>query len=46
MWRIRNPRSDAAQQILADEVGRAMAGRATAAEALQTAAEKIEKVLN
>ena len=46
MWRIRHPRSDAAQQILADEVSRAMAGQATAAEALQTAADKIEKVLN
>lgn len=46
MWRIRHPRSDAAQQILADEVARFMAGRATAAEALQTAAGKIEKVLN
>ncbi len=46
MWRIRHPRSDAAQQILADEVARFMAGRATAAEALQTAASKIEKVLN
>ena len=46
MWRIRHPRSDAAQQILADEIGRAIAGQATAAEALQTAADKIEKVLN
>lgn len=46
MWRIRHPRSDAAQQILADEVARFMAGKATAAEALQTAAGKIEKVLN
>ena len=46
MWRIRHPRSDAAQQILADEVARAMAGQVSAAEALQVAAEKIEKVLN
>lgn len=46
MWRIRHPRSDAAQQILADEVARAMAGQVSAAEALQVAAEKIEKVLD
>ena len=46
MWRIRHPRSDAAQQILADEHSRFMAGQVTAAEALQTAADKIEKVLN
>lgn len=46
MWRIRHPRSDAAQQILADEVARFMAGRATAAEALKTAADRIEKVIN
>lgn len=45
MWRIRHPRSDAAQQILADEVARAMAGKVSAAEALQVAADKIEKVL-
>ena len=45
MWRIRHPRSDAAQQILADEVARAMAGRATAAEALQMASDKIAGVL-
>ncbi|MCO5070474.1 MAG: sugar ABC transporter substrate-binding protein [Rhizobiaceae bacterium] len=46
MWRIRNPRSDAAQQILADEVSRALAGQVSAAEALQVAADKIEKVLD
>lgn len=46
MWRIRHPRSDAAQQILADELARAMAGQVSAAEALQVAAEKIEKVLD
>ena len=45
MWRIRHPRSDAAQQILADEVARVMAGRASAAEALQVAADKIAGVL-
>lgn len=46
MWRIRHPRSDAAQQILADEVARAMAGQAPAAKALQTAADRVKKVLN
>jgi multiple sugar transport system substrate-binding protein len=46
MWRIRHPRSDAAQQILADEIGRAMAGGVTPAEALQVASDKIEKVLD
>lgn len=45
MWRIRHPRSDAAQQILADEVARAMAGQISAAEALQVAADKIARVL-
>lgn len=45
MWRIRHPRSDAAQQILADEIARAMAGQISSAEALNVAAEKIEKVL-
>lgn len=46
MWRLRHPRSDAAQQILADEIGRAIADQVSPAEALQTAADKIEKVLN
>lgn len=46
MWRIRHPRSDAAQQILADEISRAMAGQVSAAEALQLAAEKVENVLD
>lgn len=46
MWRIRHPRSDAAQQILADEHSRFMAGQISAAEALQVAADKIEKVLD
>ena len=45
MWRIRHPKSDAAQQILADEVGRALAGQATSAEALKTAADKINRTL-
>ncbi|MFN4273968.1 MAG: ABC transporter substrate-binding protein [Aliihoeflea sp.] len=46
MWRIRHPRSDAAQQILADEVARVMAGQISAQEALDLAAEKIERVLD
>ncbi len=46
MWRIRHPRSDAAQQILADEHSRFMAGQISAAEALQVAADKIAKVLD
>ncbi|OCW57176.1 sugar ABC transporter substrate-binding protein [Hoeflea olei] len=46
MWRIRSPKSDAAQQVLADEIARGLAGQATAEEALATAAEKIAKVLD
>ena len=46
MWRIRHPRSDAAQQILADEVARFMAGQISAEEALTVAADKVAKVLN
>jgi multiple sugar transport system substrate-binding protein len=45
MWRIRSPKSDAAQQILADEVARGLAGQVSAEEALSTAATKIEKAL-
>ena len=45
MWRIRSPKSDAAQQILADEIARGLAGQVSAEEALSTAAERIEKVL-
>lgn len=45
MWRIRSPKSDAAQQILADEVARGLAGQVSAKEALDTAAAKIEKAL-
>lgn len=45
MWRIRSPKSDAAQQILADEIARGLAGQATTAEVLQTASDKIAKVL-
>jgi multiple sugar transport system substrate-binding protein len=45
MWRLRHPRSDAAQQVLADEVARALAGQVSAAEALKTASNKIERLL-
>jgi multiple sugar transport system substrate-binding protein len=45
MWRIRSPRSDAAQQILADEVARGLAGQVEAEEALGIAAEKVERAL-
>ncbi|MEZ5763038.1 MAG: sugar ABC transporter substrate-binding protein [Xanthobacteraceae bacterium] len=45
MWRIRHPKSDAAQQILADEVARALAGQVSSAEALKTAATKIDRTL-
>lgn len=46
MWRIRSPKSDAAQQVLADEVARALAGQVSAQEALGIAAEKIDRLLN
>ncbi|MDO8980555.1 MAG: sugar ABC transporter substrate-binding protein [Afipia sp.] len=45
MWRIRSPRSDATQQILADEVARALAGQVSSKEALDVAANRIAKVL-
>jgi multiple sugar transport system substrate-binding protein len=45
MWRIRSPKSDAAQQILADEVARATTGQVTPEEALKVASERIAEVL-
>ena len=45
MWRIRSPKSDATQQIQADEIARFLAGQATAEEALNSAAQQIEGVL-
>ncbi|MCB8822531.1 ABC transporter substrate-binding protein [Microvirga rosea] len=45
MWRIRSPKSNAAQQILADEVARAIAGQVSTKEALQAAATKIKSTL-
>ena len=45
MWRIRSPRSDATQQVLADEVARALAGQVSSKEALDVAANRIAKIL-
>ncbi|MBM1172539.1 sugar ABC transporter substrate-binding protein [Microvirga arabica] len=45
MWRIRSPKSNAAQQVLADEVARAIAGQVSSKEALQAAATKIKSTL-
>jgi multiple sugar transport system substrate-binding protein len=45
MWRLRHPKSDAVQQVLADAVAAAISGQATAEAALQEAAVKVEKIL-
>lgn len=45
MWRPRHPKSDAVQQILADETARAMTGQLTAERALRNAAERAERTL-
>jgi multiple sugar transport system substrate-binding protein len=45
MWRIRSPKSDAAQQIFADEVARATTGQITPEEALKVASDRIAEVL-
>jgi len=45
MWRPRSPKSDAVQQVLADEVARAIAGQISAREALDTAAKRVNKIL-
>jgi len=45
MWRIRSPRSDATQQILADEVARALAGQVSSKVALDEAAKRIAKIV-
>ena len=44
MWRIRSPKSDQAQTILADETARAFNGEIKVAEALESAARKIERL--
>ncbi|WP_210484834.1 ABC transporter substrate-binding protein [Microvirga antarctica] len=45
MWRPRLAKSDAVQQILADETSRAVAGQISADDALKSAAKKIERLL-
>ena len=45
MWRPRLLKSDAVQQILADETAQAMSGQATAEKALANAATRIERLL-
>lgn len=45
MYRLRHPRSDAAQQVLADETNRAFADQASPADAIKSAADKIERAL-
>jgi multiple sugar transport system substrate-binding protein len=44
MWRIRSPKSDQAQTILADETARALNGEVSVAEALDNAARKIDRL--
>ena len=44
MWRPRLAKSDAVQQVLADEVARATAGELSPAEALKNAAGRIDKI--
>lgn len=44
MWRIRSPKSDQAQTILADETARAINGEVSVAEALENAARKIDRL--
>lgn len=44
MWRPRSPKSDQAQQILADETARAFSGDVKVAEALTSASRKIERL--
>ncbi|WP_195759857.1 ABC transporter substrate-binding protein [Paracoccus sp. S-4012] len=46
MWRPRTPKSDAVQQVLADEVSRALSGQIAAQEALDTAASRIDRLLD
>ena len=46
MWRPRSPKSDAVQQVLADEIARAIAGQISAKEALDIAAKRVNRILN
>lgn len=45
MWRPRDPRSDAVQQILADETARAVSGQVDVAGALASAEQKVNEIL-
>lgn len=45
MWRPRLAKSDAVQQILADETARAISGQITAEKAIQNSADRIDKML-
>jgi len=45
MWRPRLPKSDAVQQVLADETARAVSGQIPADQALKNAATRIERLL-
>ncbi len=45
MWRLRSPRSDATQQVLADEIARALADQVDSQGALKTAARRITRAL-
>lgn len=45
MWRIRHPKSDAVQQVLADAVAAVISGQASAEDALADAARRAERAL-
>lgn len=45
MWRIRSPRSDATQQVLADEIARGLAGQVDSEDAMKTAAQRVGRIL-
>jgi multiple sugar transport system substrate-binding protein len=45
MWRVRSPRSDAVQQVLADAVAAAISGQASPENALNDAAAKVARIL-
>lgn len=45
MWRPRDPKSDAVQQVLADETSRAISGQIDVAGALASAEQKINEIM-
>lgn len=45
MWRLRDPKSDAVQQVLADETARAISGQVDVAGALANAEKKINEIM-